>query len=810
MNSFFSKAMLKQILTMAFLLFSFTNIYAQFQFELLHPRYLNTGRYFESGGGALDSNSRAIIQLRALGESCVRVSFAPENLDTVYYLNDTTLNLTFPLQIPEDEALFLDGKKAPLSINSNQPISVSLYLQCDRIMDSILSLQNGERSRVRCLSRLYSEATDIGGYKGSSYRLANFHDDHFRDSVQKVTRCGSCPEWEVQSTGELYISNAYNLDTIFFSQFDSLSLLVNKRLNFPLANNCKAPFLGASIDLDTNYFTLNRQSLQNFGFFFRIHLFPPTIFRPPPFDYRQALHLFTKNDSSAFSLLFGSTGEAFGLDIPIGHFQYYEEHRPREYAAQLHFLKPFAQTDSGFASVIFWQDQTELYANGSLIGVFPADTILRWHYDNAVVLESSAPIQVMAGSFPTENRSVFDFSRGSNFRAFWGDYLSTGYLASAPQHWIKQTLFRPVLPPDTSTAAFVDLTCPTASVGQMLVNGQGLPATQWQTFAHRPEYSYATVALERDSNYYLENPAGFNAVHYSRPLKSPGFVRLYAKTLTETPIAPRFFNHFQWRLPGDTSWHSGDTLSLCTETQLELRIPQARFTTWEITNPLGADTVLQTGAEESTPLWLKSSSQAGEYWLYACDLNGCLPCDSLLVVVEPLVADLTTARAELNCEGYYLSAQAESNDPKARYRWFINGEELNLDNPRARLQWPLAQWPGQRDFLEISVQVESRFCDTLLALAVERPGEESLFPNVFTPNGDGVNDCFGPINPDLLLPCARWSVYNRNGLKLWDSDSGEDCWDGNFRKAPVSSGVYFFILDLGNGVKEQSFLHLQR
>ncbi|PCJ25010.1 MAG: hypothetical protein COA97_08505 [Flavobacteriales bacterium] len=61
--------------------------------------------------------------------------------------------------------------------------------------------------------------------------------------------------------------------------------------------------------------------------------------------------------------------------------------------------------------------------------------------------------------------------------------------------------------------------------------------------------------------------------------------------------------------------------------------------------------------------------------------------------------------------------------------------------------------------------------------------------NVFTPNGDGINDFFTLINlDDYLNPSVK--VYNRWGQLVYESDSYQNDWDGD----NLNEGTYYYIV----------------
>ena len=64
-----------------------------------------------------------------------------------------------------------------------------------------------------------------------------------------------------------------------------------------------------------------------------------------------------------------------------------------------------------------------------------------------------------------------------------------------------------------------------------------------------------------------------------------------------------------------------------------------------------------------------------------------------------------------------------------------------------------------------------------------------VVPNVFTPNGDGRNDLFEI--KDLQLGIASLKIYDRWGIKIYESSAYNNDWSGG----SATDGVYYYIMD---------------
>jgi len=69
--------------------------------------------------------------------------------------------------------------------------------------------------------------------------------------------------------------------------------------------------------------------------------------------------------------------------------------------------------------------------------------------------------------------------------------------------------------------------------------------------------------------------------------------------------------------------------------------------------------------------------------------------------------------------------------------------------------------------------------------------------NLFSPNGDGVND-------NLILvgyqnfPNSRLSVFDRYGNMVFEQTAYDNTWNGTGDNGDLPKGTYFYILDLGD------------
>jgi len=126
----------------------------------------------------------------------------------------------------------------------------------------------------------------------------------------------------------------------------------------------------------------------------------------------------------------------------------------------------------------------------------------------------------------------------------------------------------------------------------------------------------------------------------------------------------------------------------------------------------------------------------------------------------------------------------------------VNGQLVNLNNGQFDVILQLADTANQNFIYELCNPACPGNCDTALVILTVSTMGNCDPPNIFTPNGDGVNDAFN-------IPClengqeAQIVVFNRWGDLVYESDKYNNQWDGTHNGQPLPDGTYFYILKIG-------------
>ncbi len=87
-------------------------------------------------------------------------------------------------------------------------------------------------------------------------------------------------------------------------------------------------------------------------------------------------------------------------------------------------------------------------------------------------------------------------------------------------------------------------------------------------------------------------------------------------------------------------------------------------------------------------------------------------------------------------------------------------------------------------------------CTDTLSISITVLSSRYDIPNIFTPNGDGVNDVFKVIAAGENVSVLSMQIFNRWGQKVFDRENSNEGWDGKQDGEPALSDVYIYSIRL--------------
>ncbi|MEO7523431.1 MAG: gliding motility-associated C-terminal domain-containing protein [Ferruginibacter sp.] len=139
------------------------------------------------------------------------------------------------------------------------------------------------------------------------------------------------------------------------------------------------------------------------------------------------------------------------------------------------------------------------------------------------------------------------------------------------------------------------------------------------------------------------------------------------------------------------------------------------------------------------------------------------------------------------------SQEASPGNNIVTWSWnFANGNTSMLQNPPA--QFYTYQAADYYAPVQLIVQDFLGCKDTALINLNILHNCYIAVPSAFTPNGDGLNDYLYPLNAYKAIN-LRFSIFNRLGQKIFDTQNWKIKWDGKFRGQDADPGTYVWMLD---------------
>ncbi len=121
-------------------------------------------------------------------------------------------------------------------------------------------------------------------------------------------------------------------------------------------------------------------------------------------------------------------------------------------------------------------------------------------------------------------------------------------------------------------------------------------------------------------------------------------------------------------------------------------------------------------------------------------------------------------------------------------------------------------WGQQQDPSASTLNVPDSLILEIGAMAPDSAGDVLNIPNVFSPNGDQVNDFFDVDTDGTTV--YEFTIFTRSGSRIYHTLSPRLYWDGNSLDGKkLKEGIYYYVIEEQGGstpFNKAGFMYLYR
>tara|TARA_B110000483_G_scaffold23610_1_gene27583 strand:- start:325 stop:1554 length:1230 start_codon:yes stop_codon:yes gene_type:complete len=194
-----------------------------------------------------------------------------------------------------------------------------------------------------------------------------------------------------------------------------------------------------------------------------------------------------------------------------------------------------------------------------------------------------------------------------------------------------------------------------------------------------------------------------------------------------------------------------------------------------------------------------SPSETTTYLVNIIDGARCVVIDTVKIEVPVVEATFDTV-VEPGCNGIEVTYY-NTSDQELDFYWIFSDSDSSSNNEIVKT------FSFESDYFGSLFVKDTNGClESLTYNGIELNFDDWLGevrkPNVFTPNGDNMNDEFTIEIPEKVEKCAELTIYNRWGQIIYFSTGNNLKWDGkNSVGSETPTGTYFYTLT----IKDQKF-----
>jgi len=185
------------------------------------------------------------------------------------------------------------------------------------------------------------------------------------------------------------------------------------------------------------------------------------------------------------------------------------------------------------------------------------------------------------------------------------------------------------------------------------------------------------------------------------------------------------------------------------------------------------------------------------YTVTVTDVNGCTDEEQVDISLntQPDAAfTIGDDVSEISCAGYTATLVNQSVNALGYEWYFADGTTSTDETPQHHF---IFNGSNQVILVAINNMCRDTAIEDIMHTSITAILENT--PKVFSPNGDGRNDCF-ELKTDFD-DCSEWNVFNRWGNKVFTGSPSQPCWNGkkDNNGAEMPTGTYYLVVKVYDG-----------
>lgn len=272
------------------------------------------------------------------------------------------------------------------------------------------------------------------------------------------------------------------------------------------------------------------------------------------------------------------------------------------------------------------------------------------------------------------------------------------------------------------------------------------------------------------------------------PVASPDTSTVYYVTITDANNC-EYLDSVKVNVRPDPVFSVSDSGKICLSDSARLSAAGGDLYSWQPANGLSNTNISNPWATPSaTTEYMVTITET------ACNQSATL---STKLTVSPLPAIIASRSNDIDCSNDFSQLSAAGAD---EYSWT---PATTLNNPGIR--YPIATPLSTTGYIVKGTDAAGCTGYDTITVKVDNINKGGyLMPNAFTPDNDGLNDCFR-IKYWGIIDDLEFSIYNRWGERLFFTRDASQCWDGTYKGVKQDGGVYIYMIKAKTACQPEVF-----